>query len=1355
MGRDLYQHQLAFRRSLDQCAEGLLQLGSTDIRAALFSNAVDPKEFNQTQLVQPLLFSVCYSLASLWMAFGIQPSALIGLSLGEYVAAAIAGVFSLEDALLLVLKRGELLQGLPSGSMLLVSAPEHELSDVLPRDVRVAAIMSPKSVLVAGASDAIAEFCAVLDRKQTPWHRLRTDKAFHSPAMQPAAAALVKLIEPMVRNPPAIPFVSNLTGRWITDGEATSPSYWAEQLVNPVRLSSGVQLLQERFDPLWLEVGPGQTRSQAVRALPGINRRSVLRTLPAMAGASPEPKEFARNLAELWASGVDVDWQGGSPSVGRRRVPLPGYPFEGQTYCASRPVAGQTELLSTHRSVRPSASEMLWVPTWTHRDRPLGREDERGTWFIFGPASDTCALSLELASDARRVICIAPGVAFTRDEAAGFVIDPVREDDYRRVFQAVCGSGRLEGSVNVVSFSSFWSQNVGLEGNNVSERRLEQSVDVVMGGAYLIRAIASLNATGIPKVSFITHNPWPKTGSEHAPDDALLLGFSLVARREYGELQLRCIDVPKESIDDSLDFVPRCLVPELSSPSTDELVRFEAGQRMVRSIEPIGSGHDLDRPLLRQNGVYLITGGLGAVPSELAKHLAQTVGARLALLSRSATAHQRVRSHQCHPPSSIQGPSESQGVEPAPDLLSSLEQDLDGLCAAYLYGLFTGSPNIAVGQRLALDALIRVLPASSRHRRFLQSALAHLERHGLIRRGLGFIEFVAPPSEGNTSAQLQARLRQRAPAIAGLLDLLEKCAQSWPGVLRGSRTGISVLFEDGDAQQFRTMISPLVELSGSPDCARRLASELRTLASERGGEPLRILEVGAGTGILTAVLVRALRDCNIQYTVTDIGSNFIIDARKRLAPLATHEYRFELLDASRDATAQGFSPESFDVVVALDVLHATPDLQRTIAHLRALLRPGGKLCAIELVKRSSVLDFIWGLTDGWWSFTDARALHGSPISTLDEWQKLLASEPFAQTNTYTAGVPSRARYALFMCTSHHEDIRSASSPGTAAVTPLLDELSEAGAETLILNADVSDETQMRAALATVQQAFGRLDGVIHAAGLAAGSIIATLRRSDVLCELRPKVLGTLVLEKILQDTPIDFMALCSSIGSISGGVGQAGYCAASAFLDARAHANHAGAYSTIAINWPLWGELGTAEPVQRHHRELTGERFRRDTITSAEGVEAFREALRLRAGQIIVSPLDMQELASELNRVGATANGESSEPVRKDKHGRPNLAVDYSAPVDELEERIAAIWSDSLGLEQVGRHDSFFDLGGDSLVGLKIIARLRDVEKVDFRVATLFEKPTVAGVATWIRNQSLQESGLDEVARLKRGRRRR
>ncbi|MDP9147111.1 MAG: aminotransferase class III-fold pyridoxal phosphate-dependent enzyme, partial [Acidobacteriota bacterium] len=385
MGAELYRTEQTFRAEVGHCAELLKPILRTDIRTVMFPAAGAEKEADkllvQTRFTQPALFVIEYALAKLWMSWGVKPAAMIGHSVGEYVAGCLAGVISLEDALMLIARRAELVQAQPGGTMLAIRLPEQEVLPLLNEQLAIAAINSPNLCVVSGPHDAIAKLEEKLASKKVAARRLQTSHAFHSPMMEPVLAPFADLLRKIKFAEPQIPYVSNVTARWITAAEATSPEYWAGHVRQTVRFADGVAELMKDSKKALLEVGPGQTLTTLVRQHPAKAAEQTVLASLALTG-DQEPHSLMDALGRLWMTGVAVDWPQFYADEHRRRVVLPTYPFERKRFwpdCTplSRAVSAADQMPVTNAAIASTQAERVGEqhtsPTGTPTPEPVAQ----------------------------------------------------------------------------------------------------------------------------------------------------------------------------------------------------------------------------------------------------------------------------------------------------------------------------------------------------------------------------------------------------------------------------------------------------------------------------------------------------------------------------------------------------------------------------------------------------------------------------------------------------------------------------------------------------------------------------------------------------------------------------------------------------------------------------------------------------------------------------------------------------------------------------------------------------------------------------------------------------------------------
>jgi amino acid adenylation domain-containing protein len=367
MGRALYETEPIYRQQIDECSELLLAELGIDLRTLLFQNA-DEALLSETRYAQPALFVTELAMASLWKEWGIVPEAMAGHSLGEFVAAVLAGVMSREDALHLVARRGQLMQQMQPGAMLSVRLGEAELTPLLGDGVSIAGLNSPALSVASGTFEAIEKLEKLLEEKSIGAKRLKTSHAFHSAMMEPMLAAFEEEVRKVKLLPPSTPYVSGVTGTSITSAEATDPQYWARHCRQPVRFADALSTLFTLPNPVLVEVGPGMTLTTLAHQQKTGKEAVILASLPQRSAEIDATGTMLEALGKLWLAGVQPDWNGLYSHERRSRIPLPTYPFERKRHWVEPPAQVQQEMVSQPTkqlsAVNPLMEEPLPMPAY-------------------------------------------------------------------------------------------------------------------------------------------------------------------------------------------------------------------------------------------------------------------------------------------------------------------------------------------------------------------------------------------------------------------------------------------------------------------------------------------------------------------------------------------------------------------------------------------------------------------------------------------------------------------------------------------------------------------------------------------------------------------------------------------------------------------------------------------------------------------------------------------------------------------------------------------------------------------------------------------------------------------------------
>jgi amino acid adenylation domain-containing protein len=631
MTRTLYATAPVFRATVDTCAALLQPHLACDLRTLLYPPphlaAAAAAQLDQTALTQPAVFTVCYALAQQWLAWGLRPTALLGHSLGEFVAACLAGVFHLPDALALVATRGRLMQTLPPGHMLSVALPAAALPAWLGPDLDLAAVNGPASCVVAGPPAAVAALADRLQAAGVAHRRLASPRAFHSAMMAPIADAFAQAVAGVARQAPQLACVAGVSGTWLTAAEATDPAYWARQLRAPVQFAAGVATLVGAGQAgVLLEVGPGQTLRGLAQGQAGT--AVVLASLGhADDAGTPEDAALAAAQGQLWQAGVGLDWAA-IQGAGRRRVPLPTYPFARQRFWIAPPAPGAPPGDPLRK--KPDPADWGYLPSWRRALPPPVAPAEAHSWLVFADAAGLgTQLIARLRAQGQHVCSVAAGHQWASAGPDAYTIAPDRAEHY----QALLAELRTRG---VAPSQIVHTWNVTADGGPVADLPAEQAAYTSL---LLLAQALGAQPPGRPVRLCIISNAMQSIAGEPllVPEKALLLGPCQVIPQEYPHISCQSIDVAAPlPAGPAAQLLLGQLLAELAAPPADMIVAYRGRDRWLPGFEAARLAPPAGPAPLREQGVYMITGGLGGMGLALAEHLARTVRARLVLVGRSA-----------------------------------------------------------------------------------------------------------------------------------------------------------------------------------------------------------------------------------------------------------------------------------------------------------------------------------------------------------------------------------------------------------------------------------------------------------------------------------------------------------------------------------------------------------------------------------------------------------------------------------------------------------------------------------------------------------------------------------------------
>ncbi len=1317
MGLELYQTEATFRETVDECCALLGPHLDLDLHQVLYPPESKEEEasqqLQQTAITQPTLFVIEYALAQLWMAWGVRPQAMIGHSIGEYVAACLASVFSLEDGLALVAERGRLMQSLPAGAMLAVPLPE---SGVLPRlsaDLSLAVINGPTACVVSGEMEAVEAFQKKMAAEGVTCRLLRTSHAFHSPMMEPILAPFIERVKKVRLQPPQIPYVSNVSGTWTTDAEATDPGYWARHLRQTVRFAQGLGQFFKDPAQILLEVGPGRTLSTlALRHPDKAGEQTVLSSLRHPQDVQSDVAFVLTTLGRLWLAGAPVDWAGFYAQERRLRLPLPTYPFERQRYWIEPEAEAQAAVVKSAAVRKADMADWFYVPSWKRSVTPLRQLSEgveQQHWLVF---ADACGLGERLAErliqEDHDVSVVRVGAAFDKLDEGMYTVDPAREEDYAALLDDLLAQEkRPQKIVHLWSLTPNGQPPAGLAELDNAQNLSFYSL------LFLAQAWGRHNADEALDWTVVSNNLQEVSGEETLhPEKATLLGPVRIIPHEYPHIRCRSVDLVLPQVDsDQTDGLVDQLLQEVSVGSDDSLVAYRGPHRWVQRFEPACLTQAAEvTPRLKEGGVYLITGGLGGMGLVLAQHLAETVRARLVLTDLTALPavgewDEWLATHDTQDKSSLKI-QQVQALEVLGSEVLVVQADVSDVSqmqavvnqALTRFGRIdgvihaAGVPGGGMILRRTREMAERIMSPKVRGALVLGTVLKDVAPdfvflcssvNAIVGR-VGQVDYVA------ANAFLDAFVHHNALADGTFVvstnwetwqqvGMAAEAAQQWAATTTATEVAQPLLdrclMADENGAVYLTQFSvsqhwALHEhgILGRPTLPGTTYLEMARAAFEHhvGQGEIEIRDAY----FLTPLIVEGEAQKKVRTVLQKRGEGY------------------DFLVVSETEAAEGGWQEHARGSIALAA--ASPPQSQTIGDIegqcneQTIMSPLDKtrLGSFDLQRQAIGRGFTSSgepltvpslvITEEG-SAAEARFMEFGPRWHSLQWVKLGAREGLAFFELPAEWAADVQAYQLHpalldFATSFLRLFRSQGSYLPLSYKRLT----------------------MRGPLPQRLYSYARYASSGAAQGITLSFDITLLdEQGRVLVEIEE-----FAVIKVQDVDRLGAMAGPRTIPAILSGEGGSG--------------------RTPSINL-LQTDL-------------------QEGLLPAEGVKVFRRILGSPLSRVIVSTRDLTARLkqAEARRLSLLTEAAAMAAAPRLKHPRPSLMTAYAAPRSETEQRLADIWQEVLGIEQVGVHDNFFDLGGDSLLITQIHTKFRQSFEQDMSIANLLQYPTIADLAEYL-----------------------
>ena len=1041
MGRALYESESVFRDVLDRCDDLLRQDRGVSLLDVMLGSG-DAAELDDPAWTQPCIYAVECALTALWSSVGVRPDVVVGHSLGEIAAAQAAGAFSLEDGLRFAAARGALMGALgEEGAMAAVFATPARVAAAV-EELNAAGRGSPVSVaadngmhqVISGPAEAVESLVKGFEAARMRVRRLRRSPAYHSALVEPALDDLEAVVDGIETAAPQVAYVSSMAGQALEEGETLDGRYWRRQARAPVAFRTCVETLAAMGVEAVIEIGPDTVLGPTIATAwpPGTGRAEpvIASSLRQPTAGKPDPTDgsgFLDALAAAYRAGIDVSFEGLFAGEARRRVALPGYPFQHQRHWVEQPRrrrrdSGHPLLGTRHDSVRGetlhTAEVFVTDPAWLHDHRVYGRVITPGALYGSmaaaacrpeGGSGPVVVEDLQLHSpmifddhdpqDAGEV----PGreVQLLLDgPGAG---EPRRFEIHSRADGTGEWTQHAEGALSP-------DPGPPASGGRRDLEALRADLDPVdLAEFYRVRADAGVELG----YSFRTlRSLWARDGEALGevalPDGTGSGGAELHPLLLDGCFQVMAAARSAAGLEDGSPYLPfgweRLW---LAGPLGDRLVCHAV-------LREPGAGGDGPREVISADLRFYAVDGteLGGLDAYTVKR-----ATRAALLPpdegiddllyevawRDRPLAQGVVPADFMPePGAVAGGSrtfaaylEDVGIDRGgrTDLLTDLERLSWSYARLALERLGWQG---AAGDVVEPEALREQLGVLPEHSRLFRRLFEMQVRAGLAEpAGDRFVVTQQGPSDPAVRAALDdpasfaSQMADRYWHGAAEIGLFRRSAGALADVLTGDADPLTLLFGSGEPTAADLYLKSLVWTAASRMLGDAVVALLERMPEDRR---LRVIEVGAGTGSATAAVLPELPEGRFDYTYTDISAGFFAEAEGRFGgPEASIDYR--ALDVERDPAAQGFDYHSYDLVIASNVLHATRHLSETLEHCRNLLAPSGCLVALETLRGQGWLDLTFGGLDGWWRFADASRPHHA-LAGPDVWRQELAGAGF-------------------------------------------------------------------------------------------------------------------------------------------------------------------------------------------------------------------------------------------------------------------------------------------------------------------------------------------------------------------------
>ncbi|WP_137702266.1 type I polyketide synthase [Marimonas lutisalis] len=1282
MARDLYETEPVFAEWMDRGLEVLQPRLDYDLKALWLpeegQEAAADAALKRPSVQLPLIMITEYALAQLWMSWGVAPDVLVGHSMGENTAACLAGVMSFEDCIGLVHLRGTLFDTVPAGGMLSVSLPAEELKAHLGDDLDLAGVNAPGLSVASGPQAALDDLQQRLEAQDIDCQRIQIDIAAHSRMLEPILSRFGDYLRAIPLNPPRIPFISNRTGQEITPEQATDPDYWVAHLRGTVLFADCIDRLSARRERIYIEMGPGKALSSLAAQHPDVHREQVISALRHPDDHMPDDEYFIAQLGRVWAMGGDFDWSQIWGAARRNRVVLPGHAFQRKPYFIEPGEARGAEAVPTHLMRTDVLEDWGYVPAW----KPVAADCDvdvstltdapRERWLVFVDDTGLGRAAVDrLRAAGQDVMTVRAGDAFGPDGEGGYVLSPERgREGYDALIAALGAKDWVPTRI-----AHFWLVTRGEEhrpGSSFFHRNQEQGFYSLM---FLAQAMAGAEWPGVHITCFTTGAAQVKGETLEYPEKLTMQGPARVIPRELPgvtvtTLDLQLPEVPRRGTADLSELAERVLEEIFAKPAS-AVAALRGARRYEQVFRPKALEAEGAAPVaLRQEGVYLITGGFGGIGLTLAERLVRESHARIVLMART----------------------------PLPP-----RDEWEGYARRFGAHDATARRIAAVEKLESLGGQVMVVAADVSNVEEMRGALEQVQmRFGPVN---GVIH---------------------AAGVIADEPLLAKSPMTVEDVFTPKIHGTQVLdqlFPDGSLD-FMVLFSSSSTVTAPVGQVDYVAANeyLNAYAKSRADDKTRVVAINWGIWAEVGMAADALgvgqeepdqSEHQVDPPLLD-AATFDRDGNRLFkTELSTAHW---VVGEHRTAENEALLPGTGYLEIAAQALEAQgetgPFEIRDLYFLRPLDVSDHAPREMRVTLRRDDLGYAMNVQSA--RTVDER--HGFETNA----QATLAILPMAAPD------PVDLATLEARCGAERE-----AEPGRTLRSPQEAHLNF-GAHWRVLTrtalGDGEGVARLRLPEALREEGYRLSPGLMDLGTGWAMELIEGYEPSHLWV---PVSYGAV---RVFRPLPGEVVSWVRNAGENRAAAGAASFditiCDAQGNVCVEVHNFSIRRIEADARLIPEPSARDLEFPDTQANRPLSPaeERLRHNLgqgIRPEEGAEAFLRALGMGASQVVVSSLDLHDLIRQAADTGAE-EGEAQ------TFQRPDLDNDYVPPEGAIEQKLAQFWSALLGVEQVGAEDNFFDLGGHSLIAVRLFAQVKKTWDVDFPISVLFEAPTIRKCAEMI-----------------------